>query len=89
LILCCRLPTFIYHAELIELPTRLQAKSLKSRDAVHPTTIGFKIFALGDSGYILNWEYTKPGLNKGALTGKKQISVKIPNSTTSTLLNPI
>jgi hypothetical protein len=37
LILHCRLPASIYHAELIELLTRLQAKSLKSRDTVHPT----------------------------------------------------
>ncbi len=31
---------------------------------------GFKIFALGDSGYIYNWEYTKPSLVEGILTEK-------------------
>jgi hypothetical protein len=49
--------------------------------------IGFKLFVLGDSGYIYNWECIRPGLAEGALIGKKQISVKIPNSTISTFLN--
>jgi Transposase IS4 len=53
-----------------------------------PISTGFKIFALGDSGYIYNWECTRPGLNEGALTGKKQISISIPNSTAISLLNP-
>jgi hypothetical protein len=45
------------------------------------------LFALGDSGYIYNWEYIRPGLAEGALIEKKQISVKIPNSSISTFLN--
>jgi Transposase IS4 len=49
---------------------------------------GFKIFALGDSGYICNWECTRPDLNEGALTGKKHISISILNSTAISLLNP-
>jgi Transposase IS4 len=53
-----------------------------------PIPIGFKIFALGDSDYTYNWEYTRPGLAEGVLTGKKRISVSIPNSTDFTLLNP-
>jgi hypothetical protein len=54
-----------------------------------PIPTGFKLFALGDSGYTLNWECTKPGLAEGALTGKKQVSITILNSIISTLLNPI
>ena len=54
-----------------------------------PIPTGFKLFALGDSGYIYNWECTKPGLNEGLLTAKKYVSVSLPNSTQSTLLNPI
>jgi hypothetical protein len=54
-----------------------------------PISIGFKIFALGDSGYIYNWEYIRPGLAEGVLTKKKRISVFIPNSDISTFLNPI
>jgi Transposase IS4 len=53
-----------------------------------PIPTGFKLFALGDSGYIYNWECTRPGLTEGALTEKKQISINIPNSTISTFLNP-
>jgi Transposase IS4 len=53
-----------------------------------PIPTGFKIFALGDSGYTYNWECTRPGLAEGVLTEKKRISVFIPNSTTFTLLNP-
>jgi Transposase IS4 len=53
-----------------------------------PIPTGFKLFALGDSGYTYNWEYTRSGLAEGALTGKKQISINIPNSTISTFLNP-
>jgi hypothetical protein len=51
--------------------------------------IGFKIFALGDSGYIYNWEYTRPGLAEGVLIEKKRISMNISNLTISTFLNPI
>jgi Transposase IS4 len=51
--------------------------------------IGFKIFALGDFGYTYNWEYIKSGLVEGVLTGKKQIFIKIPNSSISTFLNLI
>ena len=53
-----------------------------------PIPTGFKIFALGDSGYIYNWECTKSGLAEGVLTEKKRISVKIPNSDLSVFLNP-
>jgi hypothetical protein len=53
-----------------------------------PIPTGFKIFALGDSGYTLNWEYTRPGIAEGILREKKRISVSIPNSSISTLLNP-
>jgi Transposase IS4 len=54
-----------------------------------PIPIGFKLFALGDSGYIYNWECTRPGLAEGVLTEKKRISINIPNSTISTFLNLI
>jgi hypothetical protein len=54
-----------------------------------PIPIGLKLFALGDSGYIYNWECTKPSLAEGVLTGKKRISINILNSTISTFLNPI
>jgi Transposase IS4 len=53
-----------------------------------PIPKGFKIFTLGDSGYTLNWEYTRPGIAEGILKEKKRISVSIPNSTGFTLLNP-
>ena len=53
-----------------------------------PIPTGLKLFALGDSGYIYNWECTKPGLNEGLLAAKKCVSVSIPNSTKTTLLNP-
>ena len=53
-----------------------------------PIFTGFKIFALGDSGYIYNWECIRPGLAEGVLTGKKRISVTISNSSISTFLNP-
>ena len=53
-----------------------------------PIPTGFKIFVLVDSGYIFNWECTKPGLNEGLLVAKKCVSVSIPNSTKTTLLNP-
>jgi hypothetical protein len=36
-----------------------------------PISIGFKIFTLGDSGYILNSEYTRPGIAEGILREKK------------------
>jgi hypothetical protein len=54
-----------------------------------PIFIRFKIFALGDSGYIYNWEYIRPGLAEGVLIRKKQFSIKIPNSSISTFLNLI
>jgi Transposase IS4 len=53
-----------------------------------PIPTGFKIFALGDSGYTYNWECTRPGLAEGVLSEKKRISVSIPNSSISTFLNP-
>jgi Transposase IS4 len=53
-----------------------------------PILTGFKLFALGDSGYIYNWECIKPGLAEGVLTGKKLISVTVFDSTVSTFLNP-
>jgi Transposase IS4 len=53
-----------------------------------PISIGFKIFALGDSGYTLNWKYTRPGIAEGILREKKHISISISNSSISTLLNP-
>ena len=54
-----------------------------------PISIGFKIFALGDSGYIYNWKRVRPGLVKGVLMKKKQISITVFNSFISTFLNPI
>ena len=53
-----------------------------------PILIGFKIFALADSGYIFNWECTKPGLNEGLLATKKCVSISISNFEKTTLLNP-
>jgi hypothetical protein len=52
-----------------------------------PISIGFKIFALGDSGYTYNWKCTRSSLVEGVLTGKKRISVKIPKSDNVTFLN--
>jgi hypothetical protein len=49
---------------------------------------GFKIFALGDFGYTLNWKCTRPGIVEGISREKKRISVSISNSSISTLLNP-
>ncbi len=49
---------------------------------------GFKLFALDDSGYIYNWECTKPGIAEGILREKKKVSISIPNSSISTFLNP-
>jgi hypothetical protein len=51
--------------------------------------IGFKIFALGDSGYTYNWECTRPGLAEGVLTEKKRVFVFVLNSNISVFLNPI
>jgi len=48
----------------------------------------FKLFALGDSGYIYNWECTRSGITEGILREKKKISISIPNSSISTSLNP-
>jgi hypothetical protein len=52
-----------------------------------PIPTGFKIFALEDSGYIYNWECTRPGLAEGVLTEKKRVSVSILNSNYSVFLN--
>jgi Transposase IS4 len=51
-----------------------------------PIPTGFKIFGLGDSGYIYNWEYTKPGATEGSLTQGK-VSLSISNDF-SVFLNP-
>jgi Transposase IS4 len=53
-----------------------------------PISTGFKIFALGDSGYTYNWESTRPGLTEGVLIEKKRISISILNSSIITFLNP-
>ncbi len=37
-----------------------------------PIPTGFKLFALGDSDYIYNWECTKPGIAEGILREKKK-----------------
>ncbi len=48
----------------------------------------FKLFALGDSGYIYNWECIRPGIAEGILRERKKISISIFNSSISTSLNP-
>ena len=48
----------------------------------------FKLFTLGDSGYIYNWECTKPGIAEGILRERKKVSISISNSSISTSLNP-
>ncbi len=48
----------------------------------------FKLFTLGDSGYIYNWECTKPGIIEEILREKKKVSISILNSSLSTSLNP-
>ena len=53
-----------------------------------PIPTGFKIFVLGDSGYIYNWECTRPGLAEGLKDAKKRISISIPNSNVFVYLNP-
>jgi hypothetical protein len=53
-----------------------------------PIPTGFKIFALGDFNYTLNWKCTRPDLTEGILREKKRISISIPNSSISALLNP-
>ena len=53
-----------------------------------PIPTGFKLFALGDSGYIYNWECTRPGIAEGILRERKKVSISIPNSSISTSLNP-
>jgi hypothetical protein len=50
-------------------------------------SVGFKIFALRDSGYIYNWECIRPGLAEGLK--KKRISISILNSEVSAFLNLI
>ena len=57
--------------------------------SIKPIPIGFKVFALGDSGYTYSWECTRPGLVEGLITVKKCISVSILNSKLSIFLNPI
>jgi Transposase IS4 len=52
-----------------------------------PIPTRFKIFGLGDSGYIYNWEFTRPGLNEGFLIETKKISISISDSF-SVYLNP-
>jgi Transposase IS4 len=52
-----------------------------------PIPTGFKLFALGDSGYIYNWECTRPGVAEGFLQEKKRVSISIPNSSISANLN--
>ncbi len=49
---------------------------------------GFKLFALGDSGYIYNWECIKSGIIEGILRERKKVSISIFNSSLSTSLNP-
>jgi hypothetical protein len=34
-------------------------------------SIGFKIFALGDSNYIFNWECSRPGILEGVSIKKR------------------
>ncbi len=53
-----------------------------------PIPTGFKLFALDDSGYIYNWECTKPGIVEGILREREKISISISNSSISTSLNP-
>ncbi len=53
-----------------------------------PILTGFKLFALGDSGYIYNWECTRSGIAEEILREKKKISISISNSSISTSLNP-
>ena len=49
----------------------------------------FKIFALGDSGYIYNWKCTRPELTEEVLAEKTWISVNISRSDNlSFFLNP-
>ncbi len=52
-----------------------------------PILTEFKLFALGDSGYIYNWECTKSGIIEGILREKKKVSISILNSSLSTSLN--
>ena len=49
---------------------------------------GFKILTLTTADYILNQEYTRPGLAEGILTEKKRIFINIPNSFIFIFLNP-
>ncbi len=49
---------------------------------------GFKLFALDNSGYIYNWECTRPGIAEGILRERKKVSIFISNSLISTFLNP-
>ncbi len=47
----------------------------------------FKLFALGDSDYIYNWECTRPGIAEGILRERKKVFISILNSSISTSLN--
>jgi len=47
-----------------------------------PIPLGFKLEALADRGYILNWEATRPGRNEG---GQGKIHVPLPEDVDSTL----
>ena len=53
-----------------------------------PISIEFKIFALGDSDYIYNWECTRPDLAEVLKDAKKRTSVSISNFDVSVYLNP-
>jgi hypothetical protein len=71
---------------MLKFKRRITQKITISRK---PISIGFKIFALNNSGYILNWEYIRLEIAKGILWEKKRISISNLNSSISTLLNPI
>ncbi len=43
---------------------------------------------MSDSGYIYNWECTRPGIIEGILRERKKVSLSISNSLISTSLNP-
>ena len=47
----------------------------------------FKIFVLGNSGYIYNWKCIRPGLTEGLKKEKTRISVSILNSNLVSFLN--
>jgi Transposase IS4 len=53
-----------------------------------PIPVGFKLFALADAGYILNWECTKPGLAEGVYEACRKIFFRVPGIPGETALNP-